>query len=69
MIVSYFEWAQNIQQFPWPRALTLTRLEDCLRNAYERVSEGATRTNTSLRTAAYDHAVSAVLRAIELRGF
>ncbi len=69
VIVSYFEWAQNIQEFPWPRALALTRLEDCLRNAYERVAGGAARAGTSMRTAAYDQAVAAVLRAIELRGF
>ena len=69
VIASYFEWAQNIQQFPWQRDVVLKRLEERLRNAYKRVAIGAEGANTSLRTAAYEQAVTAVVRAIDLRGF
>jgi len=70
VIASYFEWAQNIQQFPWPRELVLGRLEERLGIAYERVVAAAAQSHShNLRPAAYDQAVSVVLRAIQLRGF
>lgn len=69
VIASYFEWAQNIQQFPWDLETVLARLEARLGAAYEAVQESAREMHVDLRTAAYEIAVRRVLRAIELRGF
>lgn len=68
VVASYFEWAQNVQEFPWPRDVTLRRLEECLGSTYDRVA-GPAGDNANLRSAAYEQAVTAVLHAIELRGF
>jgi glutamate dehydrogenase (NAD(P)+) len=69
VIASYFEWAQNVQQFPWDRDTILRRLEQRLLLAYEQVRSLAESKSIDLRTSAYEMAVGRVLRAIELRGF
>lgn len=69
VIASYFEWAQNIQQFPWARDTLLERLEERLKRAYAQVSAKSTSCGIDLRTAAYELAIERVLRAVELRGF
>ncbi len=69
VIASYFEWVQNIQQFPWDRDTVLQRLEDYLSRAYDTVSDLAKLRHVDLRTAAYELAIQRVSRAIALRGF
>jgi glutamate dehydrogenase (NAD(P)+) len=69
VVVSYFEWAQNIQQYRWE----LDRVNDELRKFMNRaVSDIHLRSQhggLSLRGAAYECAVERVARAVELRGF
>ena len=67
--VSYFEWVQNIQQFPWTRDSVLARLDDRLSRAYDSVRSAAQANEISMRTAAYEQAVQRTLHAIELRGY
>jgi glutamate dehydrogenase (NAD(P)+) len=69
VIVSYFEWVQNIQQFPWDRKIVFERLEQYLSRAYEAVHRLAERDKVDLRTAAYELAIRRVSKAIALRGF
>jgi len=69
VIGSYFEWVQNIQQFPWDLATVLERLRAHLRTAYDSVHNEAAATGDDMRTAAYRIAIGRVTRAIELRGF
>jgi glutamate dehydrogenase (NAD(P)+) len=69
VVVSYFEWAQNIQEFPWTREQVISRLQEYLQRAYDTVCEGAAAGGTDLRTAAYQHGISRTLEAMELRGF
>jgi len=66
---SYFEWVQNIQQFPWEREDVLERLRNILLRAYDEVRRYGQERHLDLRTAAYGIAVSRVSRAIALRGF
>ena len=66
---SYFEWVQNIQQFPWNRDAVLSRLDDCLSHAYESVRHAAESERISMRTAAYEQAVQRTLHAMDLRGY
>ncbi len=69
VLASYYEWVQNLQEFPWERHTVITRLEQRLSLVFEQVSEIATQLNSDLRTAAYHLAIDRVNRAITLRGF
>jgi len=66
---SYYEWVQNIQQFPWTRDTVLSRLDECLSRAYDAVHHAAESDRISMRTAAYEQAVKRTLHAMELRGY
>jgi glutamate dehydrogenase (NAD(P)+) len=61
--VSYFEWAQNIQQFQWELDRVNTELEKRMRRAYAGVREVAREKGTDLRTAAFVLAIQRVGRA------
>lgn len=69
VVVSYFEWAQNIQRFQWTLERVNTELEAIMSKAYRATHEYSTSRNVSLRSAAYDIAIERLNRAIELRGF
>jgi glutamate dehydrogenase/leucine dehydrogenase len=69
VIVSYFEWTQNIQQFRWDEARVNAELERIMTSAYQQVREVARERRLSLRRAAYRIAVARVAEAVELRGF
>jgi glutamate dehydrogenase (NAD(P)+) len=69
VIVSYFEWTQNIQQFRWEEERVNGELERILVNAYRLVRDNAREQNLTLRRAAYRIAVDRVAEAIHLRGF
>ncbi len=69
VLASYFEWVQNLQEFPWNRGTLLRRLERRLGQAYEAVRYRSLERGTDLRTAAYELAISRVQRAVKLRGF
>ena len=61
--VSYFEWAQNIQQFRWELDRVNAELEKSMRRAYESVREVAKAKSVDLRTAAFVLAIQRVGRA------
>ena len=69
VVVSYFEWAQNIQQFRWTEERVNQELEQIMKRATREVAQAAQRDNVSLREAAYAIGVRRVARAIEIRGF
>ena len=66
--VSYFEWAQNLQQIFWEEEKVNSDLHKTLMRAYRQVSEMAAMSKISLRDAAYTIAVERVARAERLRG-
>jgi glutamate dehydrogenase (NAD(P)+) len=68
VIVSYFEWTQNIQQFRWSEERVNDELAQRITAAYRDVCERAGG-GASLRDAAFAIAVSRVAQAIRLRGF
>src|SRR5690606_21815437 len=51
--VSYFEWAQNIQQFKWDYERVVQELEKKMKRAYADVYTIAQSRGTDLRTAAF----------------
>ena len=69
VIVSYFEWTQNIQQFRWDEKRVNHELTRMLTTAYRAVSSLAREKRCPMRHAAYLIAVERVAEAIRLRGF
>ena len=69
VVVSYFEWVQNLQHFRWDEAQVNDRLGDIMRGAYETVSERAAKDEVPLRVAAYSVGIERVLEAARLRGY
>ena len=61
--VSYFEWAQNIQQFRWELDRVNAELEKVMRKAYQAVRDVAQGRRTDLRTASFLLAIQRVGRA------
>jgi glutamate dehydrogenase (NAD(P)+) len=66
--VSYFEWAQNIQQFAWDEARIRRELESIMRAAFASIAGVARARSVDLRTAAFIVAIERVARATALRG-
>jgi glutamate dehydrogenase (NAD(P)+) len=69
VVVSYFEWAQNIQQFRWELERVNNELSRIMTDTHRQVRERATREGATLRRAAHLIAVERVAQAIRLRGF
>jgi glutamate dehydrogenase (NAD(P)+) len=61
--VSYFEWAQNIQQFKWDKERVNLELDKKMSRAYQSVREVADENNIDLRTAAFVLAIRRVGKA------
>jgi glutamate dehydrogenase (NAD(P)+) len=68
VIVSYFEWVQNLQRFSWKEKRANTELHATITEAYRKVSKLAKRRNLDLRTAAFVLAIGSVGKATVLRG-
>ena len=66
--VSYFEWAQNLQQIFWEEERVNADMRKILTSAYRQVADIAARDKVSFRNAAYTIAVDRVARAERLRG-
>ncbi len=67
--VSYFEWAQNIQQFAWKEARIHEELHTILRKSFTNVMHFAKEHNCSLRLASFGIALDRVYRASKARGY
>lgn len=61
--VSYFEWAQNIQQFRWDHQRVNDELGKVMRKAYRSVCEIAQEKHIDMRTAAFVLAIRRVGQA------
>jgi glutamate dehydrogenase (NAD(P)+) len=68
VIVSYFEWVQDLQQLFWRRAEVLNRLRELLDDAFERVMSRVEKDNISHRVAAMAIGVDKVAQAKITRG-
>jgi len=66
--VSYFEWAQNIQQYRWELARVREELAKTMSRAYNEVQATAKEHRTDMRTAAFALAIQRVGRAAISRG-
>ncbi|HEY7680592.1 MAG TPA: Glu/Leu/Phe/Val dehydrogenase dimerization domain-containing protein [Terriglobia bacterium] len=68
VVVSYFEWIQNLQQAFWDEDKINSELARYMSNAYREVGNLAARKRISLRQAAYEIGIERVASTERLRG-
>nr|WP_294509267.1 Glu/Leu/Phe/Val dehydrogenase [uncultured Rhodopila sp.] len=68
VVVSYFEWVQDLQQFFWQEDEVNTRLKQILDRAFGQVTARAKRDGVAQRTAAMAIGVEKVYAAKQVRG-
>ncbi len=68
VVVSYFEWLQNIQREKWTYEEVVSKLEKTMIPAYRDVSQMAKKKKVDMRTAAYMIAIERVAKAVKTRG-
>ncbi|MDQ3167459.1 MAG: glutamate dehydrogenase, partial [Chloroflexota bacterium] len=66
--VSYFEWVQAIQAFPWTESDVNNRMREIMDRAFAGVHETATTHGTHMRTAALVRAIGRVAEFTRVRG-
>jgi len=68
VIVSYFEWVQNIESFFWDEEEVNSKLERIMTNAFAEVSEISKAEKTDMRNAAHTLAIRRLVSAMSIRG-
>jgi glutamate dehydrogenase (NAD(P)+) len=68
VIVSYFEWVQDLQSFFWEESEVNNRLQRIITNAFHEVSAVSQARGVRMREASYVVALERVVEAIKLRG-
>lgn len=68
VIVSYFEWVQNLQSFAWSGEEVNRRLEEKMHAAFQHVWELKELYRTSMRAAAYIGALKRLTEVLKIRG-
>lgn len=68
VVVSYFEWVQDLQAFFWDEGEIRHQMERKLLDNLDEVLAVTLRTNQDLRTAAYTIAIGRIIEAVKLRG-
>ena len=68
VVVSYFEWVQNSQNFYWSEELVLERLKTYMTNAVKELSKVCVDFKCDMRSSLYINAVKKILEAERLRG-
>jgi glutamate dehydrogenase (NAD(P)+) len=69
VVVSYFEWVQNLQHFRWEEAAVNDMLRGIMTRTFGEVSARAERDGKSLREAAFEIGVDRVVEASRTRGY
>ena len=68
VVVSYFEWSQNLSNDAWPEEKVLERLKQVMTTAFNDVNGHCREAQCRMRKAAYELAVKRILKAEKLRG-
>ncbi len=68
VIVSYFEWVQNLANYYWTKKDVQEKLEKKIKQAADSIWETKQKYNTDMRTAAYIKAVLKIDKARKLKG-
>jgi glutamate dehydrogenase (NAD(P)+) len=68
LVVSYFEWVQDLQAYFWASGEVNSRLKEVMVRSYQHVRTRAEQRGVTLRAAAYEVAVEKVAEATRVRG-
>lgn len=68
VVVSYFEWVQNLQNYYWQEDEVNSRLTVIMDNAFDDVIKAANEHNISYRLAAYVVALDRLVKTSKMRG-
>jgi glutamate dehydrogenase (NAD(P)+) len=68
VVVSYFEWVQDIESFFWDEEEISSKLEKIMTNAFAEVSEISKAEKTDMRNAAHILAIRRLVSAMSIRG-
>lgn len=68
VVVSYFEWVQDLQRFFWKENEVYTKLEEIMTNGYKQVSVLSIDKKVDMRTSALMLGVKRVAEAVSARG-
>lgn len=68
VVVSYFEWVQNIQSLTWDEEEVNRTLEKIMIRAFNEVWDKAKEKNTTMRIGAYMAAIDRIVKAKNIRG-
>jgi glutamate dehydrogenase (NAD(P)+) len=66
--VSYFEWVQALQAFPWTEAMVNERLQQIMADSFQAVYAASKKYSVHMRTAALARAIERVAEFTRLRG-
>jgi glutamate dehydrogenase (NAD(P)+) len=69
VVVSYFEWVQNLQHMRWREDEVNERLGEIMRRAFHEVADRAKENDTPMRPAAYELGIERVVEAASTRGY
>jgi len=69
VVVSYFEWVQNLQHLRWDEHQVNERLGEIMRRAFGEVADRAQQNSTPMRPAAYELGIERVVEAASTRGY
>ena len=69
VVVSYFEWVQNLQHFRWDEREVNDRLGRMMRKSFREVAARAKEGDVPLRVAAYEQGIERVVEAASTRGY
>ena len=69
VIVSYFEWTQNLQEFSWKETRVNGELQRIIIQAYNEVAHKVATDRITHREAAFELGLERVAHAVQLRGF
>jgi len=69
VVVSYFEWVQNMQHFRWEEREINDKLGTIMRHAFREVTSIAKNRDLSLRIAAWELGIERVVEAARTRGY
>lgn len=68
VVVSYFEWIQNLNQDYWEEEKVRTKLDQVMIAAFKNVNDICVEDNCTMRRAALQFAINSILHAERLRG-
>ena len=68
VLVSYFEWLQNKQDYYWSLEKVLTKLDVNMTNAFEKIYDISIKNNSNMRDACYYYSLKRLENVYDKRG-